>query len=74
MQQYLAPTCARLVITNAKSFINYEGEHREENERYVKDLKESFGQDEKKYKLQMESLQEMGNNLEGKVCMLDMRG
>lgn len=57
MLHYLAPTSDRLVITNAKSFINYEGEHREENERHVKELRESFGQDEKKYTLQMESLQ-----------------
>lgn len=74
MQEYLAPTSARLVISNAKSFIEYQGEHKEENDRYVKELRESFGKDEKKYALQMESLQEMGNYLEGSVCMLDMRG
>ncbi len=42
--------------------------------KHLKELEESFSEDKSKYKLVEESLEEFGKTLEGRVCMLDMRG
>lgn len=74
MKQYLSGTPARLIITNAQTFFDYEGEHKEENKRFVHELELCFAEDKEKYQLRRESLQQIAPQLEGKVCMLDMRG
>jgi hypothetical protein len=74
MKHYLANTPARLLITNAQSFYDYSGEHKEENDRFVADLEQSFSEDKQKYQICRESLQQKETQLEGRVCMLDMRG
>jgi ribosome biogenesis SPOUT family RNA methylase Rps3 len=74
MKEYLRGTPARLIITNAQAFYDYAGEHAEENKRFVSELEECFQEDSQKYQLRRESLTQMAHQLEGRVCMLDMRG
>lgn len=74
MKDYLKGVNGKLLITNAKSFLDYHGEHQEENKKYVQQLQACFAEDIEKYSLERASLQELETTLEGKVCMLDMRG
>ena len=74
MKDYLKGFEANLWIINAKVIYQYEGQNKESNFKYLKELEECFGEDSSKYRLVKESLQEFGEKLEGKVCMLDMRG
>lgn len=75
MKNYLEGFDVRLVIANAQSFLKYEGKDREDNERYVKELLEHFGDSEKKdkYVVVEESVVELCERLPEPVCMLDMR-
>jgi ribosome biogenesis SPOUT family RNA methylase Rps3 len=74
MKNYLKGFEASLWITNAADIYTYKGEKDEENRKYLKELEESFAENGEKYKIIKESLAELGAKLEGKVCMLDMRG
>lgn len=74
MKEYLSNTNARLLITNAQTFYHYDGPKKEENAKYVAELEKSFSEDPVKWQLRRESLQQMQMQLEGRVCMLDMRG
>jgi ribosome biogenesis SPOUT family RNA methylase Rps3 len=40
----------------------------------VAELEQCFAEDKQKYQLERWSLQQMASKLEGRVCMLDMRG
>jgi len=74
MKEYLSKSNAKLNITNAKSFLEYKGEHQEENDKFVKELQLCFAEDKEKYLLVPDSLEEIGETLKGDICMLDMRG
>lgn len=72
MKDYIENYNVRLVISNSQTFLKYEGKEKEENDRYVKELKEYFGEGGK-YVLVEESVVELCQRLPEPVCMLDLR-
>ncbi len=75
MKYYLDGYEVRLVIANAGTFLDYDGEGKEQNVQYTKMLVEGFAQAHQgKYVLVRESVVDLVGKVEEPVCMLDMRG
>jgi hypothetical protein len=63
------------VISNARTFLEFSGKEKEENDKYVKELVKYFSNSNKKdkYVLVEDSVVELCQRLPEPVCMLDLR-